>query len=302
MARRVRFGLTFGAALGTVLALLACAQKSGPPALLRPETVAMAGDRPVTLDAFMAWVKTATSDEPKNVSPRVLSSLLDQYLEEVLLERAVESAEPPLPAGTSRERRRGFLARAAGLETLRDEDLRKEYDAHPERYKRPALVRVSQLLFRTREAADGALQRLATGASWDEVSRAVSVAPNAASGGSLGLLGRLDLPREFEKAVWNLPAGKTSAVLATPHGFHVFRVDERLDARDVTLEEALPALRMAVAEERSTRAVRETVAAARLRFPIVIVEDHLPFPYVGANPSATNPSEGRTDRPRPGFR
>ena len=270
---------------GLAVALVAggCAQKSGPPAESRPETVAMAGDRPVTLDVFMAWVKTATSEDPKNVSPRVLSSLLDQYLDEVLLARAVEAAEPKISGTTPAEKRRAFLNRVAGLETLGDMDFRKEYDAHPERYKRPALVRVSQLLFRAREDADAAVKSLAAGASWGDVSRATSVAPNAASGGSLGLLGRADLPREFEKAVWSLSAGRTSAVLATPHGFHVFRVDERLDARDVTYEEALPGLRIAVAEDRSARAVGEAIAGAHRRFPVVVVEDHLPFPYVGSN-------------------
>jgi hypothetical protein len=271
------------AALVVVLVAAGCAQKSGPPAMARPETIAMAGDRPVTLGAFMAWVKTATSEDPKNVSPRVLSSLLDQYLDEVLLARVVEAAEPKVSGGTPGEKRRAFLNRVAGLEALQEADFRREYDAHPERYKRPALVRASQLLFRTREEADAAVKRLAEGVSWEEVSHARSVAPNAASGGSLGLLGRADLPREFEKAVWSLPAGKTSAVLATPHGFHVFRVDERLDARDVTFEEALPGLRIAVAEDRSARAVGEAIAGAHRRFPALVVEDHLPFPYVGAN-------------------
>ncbi len=277
---RVAFAL---AAAALAAAAWGCAQKVGPPAAARPETIAMAGDQPVTLTSFMAWVKTATSEDPKNVSPRVLSSLLDQYLDEVLLARAVEAAEPKVPGASPKERRRAFLTRAAGLEALQDADLRKEYDAHPERYSKPALVRVSQLLFRAREDADAAVKRLAEGAKWADVSRASSVAPNAASGGSLGLLGSADLPHEFEKAVWSLPAGKTSAVLATPHGFHVFRVDERLEARDVTFEEALPGLRMAVAEERSSRAVEEAIAGARRRFPVSVVEDHLPFPYVGAN-------------------
>jgi hypothetical protein len=243
----------------------------------------MAGERPVTLDEFMAWAKKATSEDPKNVSPRVLSSLLDQYLEEVLLARAVEAAVPPVPGANPVEKRRAFLARSAGLETLQDSDLRREYDAHPERYKRPALVRASQLLFQSKESADAAVRRLDLGAAWLDVSKESSIAPNAASGGSLGLLSRPDLPHEFEKAVWSLPAGKRSPVVATPHGFHVFCVDERLDARDVTFEEALPALRMAVAEDRSSKAVEEAIAGARLRFPVTVVEDHLPFPYVGTN-------------------
>jgi hypothetical protein len=274
------------AALLVLAALVApaCAKKSGPRAVARPETIAMAGERPVTLDEFMAWAKKATSEDPKNVSPRVLSSLLDQYLEEVLLARAVEAAGPNVPGTTPAEKRRAFLTRAAGLEALQDSDLRREYDAHPERYRRSALVRVSQLLFRSKDAADAAMKRLEAGAPWADVSRKSSVAANASSGGSLGPLARTDLPLEFEKAVWSLPAGKTSPVIATPHGFHVFRVDERLDARDVTFEEALPALRMAVAEDRSAKAVEEAIAEARRLFPVTVVEDHLPFPYVGTNP------------------
>ncbi len=260
-----------------------CAKKGGPRAAARPETVAMVGERPVTLDEFMAWAKKATSEDLVNVSPRVLSSLLDQYLEEQLLARAVEAAEPPVPGANPAEKRRAFLARSAGLETLQDSDFRREYDAHPERYKRPALVRASQLLFPTKESADAAVKRLDLGAAWLDVSKESSIAPNAASGGSLGLLARTDLPREFEKAVWSLPAGMRSPVVATPHGFHVFRMDERLDARDVTFEEALPALRVAVAEERSSKAVEDTIAGARLRFPLTVIEDHLPFPYVGTN-------------------
>src|SRR5664279_5911112 len=105
----------------------------------------MAGERPVTLDEFMAWAKKATSEDPKNVSPRVLSSLLDQYLEEVLLGRAVEAAEPPVPGANSAEKRRAFLARSAGLETLQDSDLRREYDAHPEL----SLIHISEPTRRT---------------------------------------------------------------------------------------------------------------------------------------------------------
>jgi hypothetical protein len=265
------------------LTTVGCARKGGPRAAGRPETVAMAGEKPVTLDEFMAWAKKATSEDPKNVSPRVLSSLLDQYLEEVLLARAVEAAEPPVPGANLAEKRRAFLTRSAGLETLQDSDLRREYDAHPERYKRPAFLRVSQLLFHDKASADAAVKRLELGVAWLDVSRESSVAPNAASGGSLGLLSRTDLPREFEKAVWNLPAGKRSPAVATPHGFHIFRMDERLDARDITFEEALPALQMAVAEDRSSKAVEEAIAGARLRFPVTVVEDHLPFPYVGTN-------------------
>jgi parvulin-like peptidyl-prolyl isomerase len=279
--------VTRARALAAALLFLAAACSRGArPGAPGPSVVATAGDRQVSLDEFFAWARNAAGEDPRNVSPRVLSSLLDQYLDEVLLERAVAAAKPPAPGATSSERRRAYLARRARLESLEDAELRAEYAAHPDRYRRPALVRVSQLLLPTKEAADAALRRLKDGTPWIDVSRGASSAPNAASGGSLGLLGRADLPQEFEKAIWGLPAGGTTGVLAAPHGFHVFRVEERLDARDITFEEARSGLRIAVAEKRSAQAVEDAIAEARASFPVAVLEDHLPFPYVGTNPKA----------------
>ncbi len=284
------------AALAILLAVAGCARNARPGAP-GPSVVATVGDQRVTLDEFFAFARNAAGEDPKNVSPRVLSSLLDQYLDEVLLERAVASGRPAVPGATPAERRRAYLSRRAGLDALSEADLRREYDTHPERYRRPALVRVAQLLFPAREAADAALKRLKEGARWLEVSRASSAAPNAASGGALGLLAQSDLPREFERAIWGLPAGGTSGVLAAPHGFHVFRVEERLDARDIPFEEALPGLRVSLAEERSAKAVEDAIGEARAAFPVVVLEDHLPFPYVGTNPKAADAGGAR-----PGFR
>jgi peptidyl-prolyl cis-trans isomerase C len=274
------------ASFAALLAVLAGCARNGRPSAPGPSVVATVGDRHVSLEEFFTSARNAAGEDPKNVSPRVLSSLLDQYLDEVLLERTVAGARPPVTGATPAEKRRAYLSRRAGLEALDEAELRAEYAAHPDRYRRPALVRVSQLLLPTREAADAALRRLRDGAPWIEVSRGASSAPNAASGGALGLLGRADLPQEFEKAIWGLPAGGTTGALQAPHGFHVFRVEERLDARDISFEEARPGLRIAVAEKRSAQAVEDAVAEARKAFPVVVLEDHLPFPYVGTNPKA----------------
>ncbi|HQR47320.1 MAG TPA: peptidyl-prolyl cis-trans isomerase, partial [Thermoanaerobaculia bacterium] len=156
--------------------------------------------------------------------------------------------------------------------------------AHADRFRRPSLIRVSQLPFRSPAAAEAAHKRPQAGEPWGEISRTLSLAPNAASGGALGLLARSDLPREFERVLWKLPEGQTTGIVAAPHGFHILRVDERFEARDIPFEEARPALLLSLAEERSTKAAADLVAAARRRHPVAIVEDHLPFPYVGTNP------------------
>jgi hypothetical protein len=265
-----------------------CARR-GPHAAARASVVALVGEKPVEFADFSAYVKGAAGDEPKNVSPRVASSLLDQYLEELLIERAVEDEGLAATNTAPAERRRDLIAKRARLDVLGEADFRAEYAAHPERYRRPPVVRLSQLLFRKRETADAAMKKLKAGMAWIDVSRELSAAPNAAAGGSLGLLSEGDLPQDFARVVWNLPAGGTTGILEAPHGFHVFRVEERFEEKEITFEEALPGLRLALAEERSAKAAEDIVKDSRQRHPTFVVEEHLPFPYVGTTPRWVKP-------------
>ncbi|MEO7921512.1 MAG: peptidylprolyl isomerase, partial [Thermoanaerobaculia bacterium] len=102
-------------------------------------------------------------------------------------------------------------------------------------------------------------------------------------------LARTDLPHDFEKAIWTLPATHTSPILAASHGFHIFRVEERLGAHIQPFEEARAALRLAVAARRSDTATAEILAHAKNVYPIAVVEEHLPFPYVGTSPKFVEP-------------
>jgi len=271
--------------LALMIALLPACARKGPRAAYRASVVALVGDRPVELRDFAAYVKSSAGEELQNVSPKVASSLLDQYLEELLLARAADDAAPPLLAKSPEERRRELVDRRARLDAIGDADLRAEYDAHPDRWMRPELVRLSQLLLPTEEKAKEAVRKLAAGAPWEAVSRSMSSAPNAKAGGTLGLLGRSDLPREFEKAIWALTPGGVTEPLAAPHGYHVFRLEERLTARSEPFEEARAAVRLEVAERRSGAAVAALLQEAEQAHPARVVEEHLPFPYVGARPA-----------------
>lgn len=262
------------------LLLTGCAGK-GPRAAERASVIAMLGDEPVEEEDFGTYVREATGEPLAQASPQVASSLLDQYIEERLLQKAVEAAEPKPKGETAAERRREVLERLARIESLTEADLEAEYGRQPERWRHPPLVRLSQMILPTRAEAEAARRKILSGADWVTLSKEQSRAPNAASGGGLGWLARTDLPSEFEKAVWGLPAGGVSVVLPAGHGVHVFRVEERADSRVVPFEEARPALRLALAEKRSAEALAALLADSQRRWSVTVIEEHLPFPYVG---------------------
>lgn len=275
--------------LFALLVLAAACARQGPRAARSASVVAMVGERPVSFAEFATYVKKAAGEEVKGVSPQVASSLLDQLVEERLLDRAVEDARPAPPGDTPAEKRRALIGREAALHAIGEADLRKEYESHLDAYRREEQARVSQLLFENAPQAKAALARLEKGEAWLEVSRTASKAPNAATGGTLGLLTRGDLPRELEEVVFRLKAGQISAPVVTPHATHLFRVEERLDGRTVPFEEAKAGIRLSLAEQRSQQAVDRLRERAVKAHPPAVIEEHLPFPYVGALPRYVDP-------------
>ena len=109
--------------LSVLVVVPACSRK-GPDAARSASVIALIGDEPVEEDDFGTYVRAAAGAPLVEVSPQVASSLLDQYLEERLLQKAVDAAEPAPIGKTATQRRREVLARLARIESITDADLK----------------------------------------------------------------------------------------------------------------------------------------------------------------------------------
>jgi peptidyl-prolyl cis-trans isomerase SurA len=78
-----------------------------------------------------------------------------------------------------------------------------------------------------RDKAEKALADLQKGVSFAEVSAAYSDAQNALQGGGLGWRSQTQLPSQFVDAVMDLKVGEVSALVRSPNGFHLLRVQDK---------------------------------------------------------------------------
>ena len=78
-----------------------------------------------------------------------------------------------------------------------------------------------------RAKAEKALADLQKGVSFAEVSAAYSDAQNALQGGGLGWRSQTQLPSQFVDAVKDLKVGEVSALVRSPNGFHLLRVQDK---------------------------------------------------------------------------
>ena len=98
-------------------------------------------------------------------------------------------------------------------------------------------VRASHILFLVKKGEDdsaakqkalAALARLQKGEDFAALATALSEGPSASKGGDLGVFKRGDMVPEFEQAAFETLPGKVTGPVRTPFGWHVIKVNERV--------------------------------------------------------------------------
>jgi len=186
-------------------------------------------------------------------------------------EHAPLGGDPGLEGGAARvAAARALLlarARALGLETGRgdeatiealldkeapvpeptEQECRRYYDGHPERFNSGELAEVRHVLFAVtpgmpidalRRTAENTLHELRERPEeFANVARKFSNCPSGAHGGNLGQIGRGECVPEFERAVFEKPTvGVLPRIVNTRYGFHVVLVERRIAGTRVPFE------------------------------------------------------------------
>jgi len=127
------------------------------------------------------------------------------------------------------------------------------YRSHIQDFERPEQVRVRQILFSTAEKAQQIRRIACEGGSFAALAGIYSQSPDRDHDGYLGIFSRGELPREFDRILFNLPVKQVSRVVKSPYGFHLFLVERKYRAGrrpyELVKEEILQLLRLAKEEQ-----------------------------------------------------
>jgi parvulin-like peptidyl-prolyl isomerase len=143
-----------------------------------------------------------------------------------------------------------------------DADIAHAFEEQRERFAQPERVRVRQIVVEDPAAARRLLARLAEGADFATLAAENSLAPEAPEGGLLPPYARGEMPDAFD-AAFGLAPGALSDIVESPYGFHVFRLEERIAAREATLEAARETLRAEIESQRLDEARRDWIEELR---------------------------------------
>jgi parvulin-like peptidyl-prolyl isomerase len=85
-------------------------------------------------------------------------------------------------------------------------------------------IRASHILCKTKPEAQEIIERLKSGAEFEEIAKSGSLCPSGKRGGDLGFFGKGMMVREFEKEAYSLKKGETTIEpVKTEFGWHVIK-------------------------------------------------------------------------------
>ncbi|MFN2362820.1 MAG: peptidyl-prolyl cis-trans isomerase [Halarsenatibacteraceae bacterium] len=114
---------------------------------------------------------------------------------------------------------------------ITEEDMQEYYDNNQGRFEVEAGSEVRHIILDSEEAAEDALTRLNDGEDFAELAREVSTGPSAENGGQLGVVNEsTQFDPTFKEAALALETGEISEVVQTDFGYHIIKVDEKVEA------------------------------------------------------------------------
>lgn len=113
---------------------------------------------------------------------------------------------------------------------IEEKSVKQYYEEHIEEYSFPEQVRARQIVVATEEEAKEILRRLRKGENFEKLAREKSMMPERISGGDLGFFARGEMPEAFD-AVFSLKVDGVSKVIKSPYGYHIFKVEEKAEAK-----------------------------------------------------------------------
>jgi len=153
------------------------------------------------------------------------------------------------------------------------EEIRAYYETHKDQFKEPKMMKFRQIVTPRKEEAESLLVRLKNGEDMEKLARDHSIGPEAENGGEVGWLARENLEESMADVLFSLGPGKTSAVVKTPYGYHIFRVLAVRPGGAKELPEVVREIEMTLLDQKRNAFLKEWLEQLRSHFQVEVNEE-----------------------------
>ena len=121
---------------------------------------------------------------------------------------------------------------------ITETDMRNFYEAHPEQFNTPEIVRARHIVVANQPLAQELLGQITDGADMRELATMHNIDGTREREGDLGWVRRGIMVEQFEQAAFALAKGEVSSVVTTPFGYHIIKIEDRKQPECIAFEDA----------------------------------------------------------------
>ena len=260
---------------------------------------------------FEKHLQLILGDEFKTLDLISISRLIDSFVEDKMLLTAAKNSDLSL----SWEEQKKYLAKASNnslpdgkdsplneMETqslqerfliekyitekaknieVEPDEIGDYYEKNKREFLRPERVSVSQILLDTEEKAVEVYDRVKGSSEvvFQQMAKEVSSGVEATKGGHLGIFEMNQLPAEMEKVIFSLKEGETSQIVESAYGFHIFRLNKKLEPNLETLENVSVDIRVKILDQKIKQFVSRHLLDLKNTMDWEFYPKNLSFPY-----------------------
>ena len=114
---------------------------------------------------------------------------------------------------------------------------------------------------------------------FQKIAKEVSLGVEASKGGHLGIFEMNQLPAEMEKVIFSLKEGETSQVVESAYGFHIFRLDEKIEPKLEAQETVSAEIRVKILDLKIKQFISQHLLELRDIMDWEFYPKNLSFPY-----------------------
>ncbi len=122
------------------------------------------------------------------------------------------------------------------------------------------------------------MRRLRKGEDFGKLAKEKSVMPEGLHGGDLGFFARGEMPEAFDE-VFSLKVGGISKIIESPYGYHIFKVEEKADAKVREFDEVKDEIAHQIRKEKSDQIYYKWLSELRAKANIKINKQLLEYAH-----------------------
>ncbi len=142
------------------------------------------------------------------------------------------------------------------------------YNANKVQFTEPETVKASHILVGDEDKLAEVQAALESGQSFADVAKQHSTCPSKENGGDLGFFGKGQMVPEFENTAFSMKVGDVSEPVKTQFGYHIIKLADKKEARELSLEEVAPRIEQHLLHQAQNQAYSNKIADLKEEFKV----------------------------------